>query len=154
MAQCTCANPQAVANAINQASSKVSKSIDKAGERIDKTLHGAGHGGKQGVMDALRFCHWAAPEYGPVGENAWSNFFKAAQIAIATLNATIQGQIADKQQDLAEGYYQQAKYKWDRFDKRYRPLEEKLLHEVSTVHIKEMDCADDRARAEVAVNSA
>lgn len=154
MAQCTCANPQAVANAINQASSKVSKSVDKAGERIDKTLHGAGHGGRQGVMDALRFCHWAAPEYGPVGENAWSNFFKAAQIAIATLNATIQGQIADKQQDLAEGYYQQAKYKWDRFDKRYRPLEEKLLQEVSTVPVKEMDCADDRARAEVVVNSA
>ena len=91
MAECTCANPQAVANAINQASSKVSKSIDGAGDKIDKTLHGAGHGGSSGVLDTLRFCHWAAPEYGPVGENAWSNFFKAAQIAIATLNATIRG---------------------------------------------------------------
>lgn len=154
MAECTCANPKAVANAINQASSKVSESIDGAGDKINKTLYGAGHKGSDGVLDTLRFCHWAAPEYGPVGENAWSNFFKAAQIAIATLNATIQGQIADKQQDLAEGYYQQAKYKWDRFDKRYRPLEEKLLQEVSTAPIAEMDCLDDRARAEDAVNSA
>ena len=56
MAECTCANPQAVANAINQASSKVSKSIDGAGDKIDKTLHGAGHGGSSGVLDTLRFC--------------------------------------------------------------------------------------------------
>ena len=115
------------------------------------SLWGAGHDGKQGVFDSLRFCHWAAPEYGAQGESAWTNLFEAAQLGIATLNALIQGQIADLQEDLAEGYYQQAKYKWDRFENKYMPLERAILDEASNEPIKEMRCYDDQARANSAV---
>ena len=154
MAECTCANPQAVAQAINKSASTISGKIESAGRTIDETLYGKSLNGSHGSPAPVRFCHWAAPEYGGVGENAWTNFFRAAQLAIALLNATIQGQIADKQQDLANGYYQQAKYKWDRFDKRYRPLEESILDETSSVPIREMNCDDDRDRAALAVGSA
>ena len=155
MAECTCANPRAVAEAINNSASTISGKIESAGQLIDETMYGKSmQGGAHGAPAPVRFCHWAAPEYGGVGESAWTNFFRAAQLAIALLNATIQGQIADKQQDLANGYYQQAKYKWDRFDKRYRPLEESILDETSSVPIREMDCDDDRDRASLAVGSA
>lgn len=116
-----------------------------------ETLYGADHGGEPGTFDRLRFCHWAAPEYGSEGENAWTKAFQAAQLAIAILNATIQGQIADMQEDLADGYYQQAKYKWDRFANKYKPLEEAILWEAQSEPIRELDCADDRRRAKAAV---
>lgn len=118
---------------------------------LSNTLAGTGHGGQVGTLDRLRFCHWAAPEYGPTGENAWTTFFQAAQLAIALLNAQIQGEIADMQQDLAEGYYQQAKYKWDRFAGNYMPLEREILWEAQSEPIRELDCADDQRRATSAV---
>lgn len=108
--------------------------------------------GEYGRLDRVRFCHWAAPEWGYDGENKWTLAFEAAQLGIALLNASIQGQIADMQEDLAEGYYQQAKYKWDRFASKYKPLEEQLLWEAQSEPIRELDCGDDRSRAQAAVN--
>lgn len=150
MAECTCADPTKVATAIENG--------DKA---INETLYGAKQeaaegdtGGQPGNLARIRFCHWAAPEYGQKGENAWVNAFKAAELGVALLNSIIQGQIADKQQDLADGYYRQAKSKWDRFAGNYMPLEKKLLWETSSEPVKAMDCADDRARAQSAINSA
>lgn len=119
---------------------------------LNATMYGQAHGGEPGMIDALRFCHWAAPEWGAEGENLWVTFFQAAQVAIATLNASIQGQIADMQQDLAEKYYQQAKYKWDRFEQNYMPLEKAILWEASQEPIKEMDCDSDRAYATAAAD--
>ena len=146
MAQCTCADPTAVANAIKQHASKT--------EDVNKTLYGSGHGGKDGVIDSIRFCHWAAPEWGAKGESAWNKLFTVAQLAVAVANALAQQEIADKKQDLAESYYQMAEDKWNRFKNKYMPLEKKLLNEVSTEPVKTLDCADDRRRAEASVNPA
>lgn len=154
MAECTCADPQAVASAIKDT---LTSQIKDSGEALNKTLYGesqAGDPGEPGNIARIRFCHWAAPEYGQVGESAWINWFKAAELGIALLNSIVQGQIADKQQDLAEGYYQQAKSKWDRFAGNYMPLEKKILWETSSEPVKSMDCEDDRARAQSAVSSA
>lgn len=160
MAECTCADPQAVANAIKEQKQAITTSINGEGG-IDETLYGKNQKvnkeagdtpGEHGNLARLRFCHWAAPEYGPEGENWWTTVFQAAQLAIAILNATIQGQIADMQQDLADGYYQQAKYKWDRFANNYKPLEEAILWEAQSEPIRELDCADDRRRAKGAVS--
>lgn len=118
---------------------------------LDETLYGKEHGGEHGTLDRLRFCHWAAPEYGAQGDTLWTYAFQAAQLGIALLNASIQGQIADLQEDLAEGYYQQAKFKWDRFAYNYMPLEWQLLNEASTEPIREMDCPAGRKRAHEAV---
>lgn len=153
MADCTCANPNAVAQALNGGSS-VKSGIESVGNAVNETLYGKAHGGVNGVTDTTRFCHWAAPEVSGEGESVWTNVWQAAQLAIAILNSTIQQQIADKQMDLAEGYYEQAKYKLDRFMEKYKPLEIALLNEVSTTPEPQMDCADDRERAENAVNTA
>lgn len=153
MAECTCADPQAVAQAIKDGNKNIASEVSDTGAYIDETLSGSGgNGGSHGKLDRIRFCHWAAPEYGAIGESGWVNAFKAAQLGVAILNAVIQGQISDKQQDLAEGYYQQAKFKWNRFADKYRPLEEAILWEASSTPIRSMDCADDRARAQSAVN--
>lgn len=176
MADCTCADPNKVAQALNgsdsSVASKISKQIDTSGNLLDETLYGkalkkgtkgtgisatsaeAGGGpGEHGAIGSLRFCNWAAPEYGTQGESLWTNLWQAAQLAIALLNATIQQQIADKQMDLAEGYYDQAKFKLDRFMNKYKPLEVALLKEVSTTPEPTMNCEDDRSRAEQAVNT-
>lgn len=128
--------------------------IGTSATTIDETLYGKtlDPAGQHGAPAPVRFCNWAAPEWGPKGEQLWVDFFQAAQLAIAVLNATIQGQIADLQQDLADKYYQQAKYKWDRFANRYMPLERAILWEASNEPVREMDCDDDRQRAQVAAN--
>lgn len=146
MAECTCADPKAVADAIKDHASKT--------ESVNNTLHGGGHGGPDGVFDSIRFCHWAAPEYTAVGESAWNNFFTVAQLLVAVANAIAQQNIADKQQDLADSYYQMAKDKWDRFKNKYMPLEIKLLNETSTEPIVDLNCTDDFRRAEASVNPA
>lgn len=153
MAECTCANPQAVADAIGKNADTISGATKETGRYLNETLYGKAHDGKRGVLDSLRFCHWAAPEYGPKGEFSWVNAFRVAQLGVALLNASIQGQIADKQEDLAEGYYRQAKYKWDRFAGKYRPLEESILWEASSEPVKKLDCDADRMRAEQAVGT-
>lgn len=159
MAECTCADPQAVAKAVDGVKSQIENSAEKASTKIDETLFGkegkteeTGTAGKHGRLDQIRFCHWAAPEWGPMGENAWTMAFQAAQLAISITNSIIQGQIADMKEDLAEGYYQQAKYKWDRFAGHYKPLEEAILWEASNEPIREINCSDDRQRAEQSVN--
>lgn len=157
MADCTCADPQAVAQEIKEHAK--SRSDDTT--YIDETLSGTKQAvnreagdepGSHGNLARIRFCHWAAPEYGAVGENWWTYAFQGAQLAIALLNALIQGQIADMQQDLADGYYRQAKYKWDRFADKYLPLEKSILWEAQSEPIRELDCADDRRRAKQAVD--
>lgn len=132
----------------------ITKNLTGEGTGIDETLFGSAHKGQHGALDTIRFCHWAAPEYGPIGENAWNLAFKAAQLAISSTNAAIQGQIADKKQDLAEGYYQQAKYKWDRFAGSYQPLETAILTEAYITPMQGIDCPGARSRAQAAVNSA
>lgn len=175
MADCTCANPGQVAQEIKSQAEMQSNAIEAAAITLDETLYGAtlgvstqgtgvsgasstategGGRGQHGALGPVRFCNWAAPEWGTGGESVWTNLWQAAQLAIALLNASIQGQIAEKQQDLAEGYYQQAKFKWDRFRDKYMPLEKELLKEVSTVAEPQMNCVDDRARAETAVDTA
>lgn len=128
----------------------------KLSKSLDETLYGAAQSpdaGEHGKLDRLRFCHWTAPEWGPEGENNWTLFFQAAQLAIALLNAQIQGEIADMQNDLAEGYYQQAKFKWDRFADNYMPLEKDILWEAQSEPIRSLNCDDDRRRAMNATNS-
>ena len=72
------------------------KTLQKADGKDDTAKHGA--------MGSLRFCNWAAPEWGPTGEFNWDDAFRAAALIIALANGVAQSQIADMQQDLAESY--------------------------------------------------
>lgn len=155
MAACTCADPMAVKTAIKDTADKIEAQTSKIEEQVkylDETLSSTGAGGKHGVMSPVAFRNWSAPEITDIGESAYAGFFQAAALAIAIANAAAQGAIHEKQMDLADAYYSMAKYKLDRFRNKYVPLELKLLNEVSTVPIPEMDCDDDRSRAQTAVN--
>lgn len=157
MAVCTCADPSMVAQAIRQSGAQINSTltqINGTGQQIHNTMYGQGMGGVPGAPAPVRFCHWAAPEISDIGEDGWSVAFQAAAIAIAIANGLAQAQISEKQQDLAEGWYQQAKYKWDRFNTKYKPLEISMLNEASSTPIRSLDCADDKTRAQAAVNSA
>lgn len=172
MAACTCADPMAVAaavtgsgvvisNAIGTASGNLSttlqtlnsKSLQKS-EDIHRTLYGGSMGGSAGAPAPVRFAHAAPPEYGPTGEKAWTTFFEAAALAIALANSIAQGEIAAKQKDLADRYYDMAKSKWDRFATYYMPLEEKLVNEVASTPIRELECTLTQTRADTAVSTA
>lgn len=160
MADCTCADPTLVVQAIQNHDQARSENTDL----IDETLYGSaltagtghepGGSGHHGAIGPVRFCRWAAPEVTGDGETWWAIAYKAAALAIAFINGMAQSEIEDMQMDLAEGYYDQAKSKWDRFINTYGPLEKKLLAEVSTEPIREMDCDGAQSRAETAVRSA
>lgn len=109
-------------------------------ELFHATIYGQALGGVPGAMANVRFAHAAPPEYGPIGENTWSVAFEAANTAIALANSVAQGDIADKQQDLSERYYDMASSKWSRFESQYMPLEKQLVNEVAAEPIKDMDC--------------
>lgn len=154
MPACTCANPTAVANAVKSVASSVDNHARKEQDvitQVHRTLYGEAMGGRPGAPAPVRFCHWVTDQVGAAGKNAWVVAFQGAAIAIALANSLAQEQINAKKQDLAEGYYDQAKYRWDRFKDKYIPLEKKLLREVSTEPIRRLNCADDQQRAQNSV---
>lgn len=154
MPMCTCSDPTALSMAVGTAAGTTSAATTTVGTLIDQTMFGMTMGGIHGAPAPVRFCHWNVPTNGRISETVWTSVWQAAQLAIAALNAVIQGQISDLMQDLAENYYQHAKYKWTRFEEKYKPLEVALLNEVSSTSEPELDCDDDRSRAQSAVNTA
>lgn len=171
MAECTCADPTAVKQAIDNNTEKTNDVRTSNATMVDRTLSSSGedgesgqyytddngnrvYTGKSGKLSNIQLCHWNAPEYGIKGTTGWANAFRAAGLVIAIANSIAQSEIADKQYDLANKWYNQAKFKWDRFKNNYMPLEKKLLNEVSSVPIREIDCQGAQDRAEASVNTA
>lgn len=167
MSDCTCADPQAVVQAINNQTKDRNSQTDSSATQLDETLYGSAYKkeaaagasssddpGVHGAFGPIRFCRWATSEITGAGKTWWALATQAATLAIGILNGIYQSQIQDMQQDLAEGYYDQARYKWDRFNAVYRPLEQKLLDETSNTPIRELDCAGARTRARASVSSA
>lgn len=153
MADCTCANPQMVADRLAPEGNSVAKQTKDSAEYLDQTLFSQARGGKHGAL-TVSFCDYAAPEYGGKGELGWTDFFQAAALIIAIANGVAQSAISDKQQDLADKYYDMARFKWDRFSQKYMPLEKELLAETSSAPIREIDCQGAESRADAAVNLA
>lgn len=169
MAQCTCADPMAIVNALNKNHDEFMQTFYGAdmtedqfqghssggsgGNPTDTGVTGVSPKGKKGIGAApFRFANWAAPEISNKGENAWSKAWQLAALAIGVLNRAAQADIAKEQETLANQYYDMAKDKLDRFMEKYKPFEIALVDEVRTNPVREMDCADDRKRAQKAVN--
>ena len=126
---------------------------------IDDTLHNEkvvtpGGKGETGLLGAIHFAHWQAPEHGNISEYAWNVAFKAAQLAIALANSLAQEKISNKQLDLAEKWYSHANYKWNRFKKGYMPLEKKLINEAKTLEKPKLNCSDAERRAKNSTHGA
>lgn len=160
MSQCTCADPQAVVRALTEGDGSVAGVNKKGLQNVNETLYGKnqegddGSKGEPGVPAKVDFCRWQAPEYGNKGEEWYTMAFRLAAIGIAIANGLAQQEIADKQQDLADSWYQQAKYKWKRYEATYLPLEVQLLNEVSTTPVPQLNCNDADARAQASVDGA
>lgn len=153
MADCTCADPTLVAQAVDKVADETAGVKDQT-EKVHKDIYGESIGGQEGQTFPVRFCHWQPTQYGVKGEALWTLAFEAAGLAIAIANGLAQQEIADMQQDLADSYYQMAKYKWDRFSGKYMPLEKKLLNEVSSEPTRQLNCADAKSRAQAQVTTA
>lgn len=103
----------------------------------------------------LRFCHWAAPEWGDSGETWEKTLYKAALIAVALLNTAAQLEIAEKRYQLAKDYANIASDKWNRFwSGGYRDLEQAMLFEVGNTPIPTPNYAEVRNTAPQSVNTA
>lgn len=79
-----------------------------------------------------RMCSWAAPEWGDDGEDWEKTIWRAAIIAVATINTTAQISIMRKRYNIAKAYADIAKDKWNRFINNYAPLERAMLNEISS----------------------
>lgn len=78
-------------------------------------------------------CEWAQPEYGNSGETWEKTLWKAALIAIATLNSAAQIAIADQRYQIAKKYADMAEDRWNRFKDGYAPLERAMLNEAGNM---------------------
>lgn len=92
-------------------------------------------------------CNWAQPEYGDSGETWEKTLWKAALIAIATLNSAAQIAIADQRYQIAKDYANLSKDKWNRFKDSYAPLERAMLSEAGNAREYDPDYDGARARA-------
>lgn len=94
-----------------------------------------------------QLCWWAAPEYGDTGESWEKTLWKAALIAIATINSIAQMQIAQMRYEIARDYADIAKDRWKRFRDNYAPLERAMLNEVGNARSYDPDYPAARKRA-------
>lgn len=101
-----------------------------------------------GGIAPLRFCHWAAPEWGDQGESWEKDLYQLALVAVATLNTLAQIKIAEKQFSLAKDYAKLAEDRLDRFRDRYAHLERAKMYEVGSEPIAEPDYTRARYAAE------
>lgn len=159
MSMCTCAEPTQLAATVNggqdlSPQASLAGRIAEPGQPLDETIFGKALGGEHGSIQPLRFCHWNAPTYGKQGATWLATVMALLQAGVTAAYIVAQDTIQSKKEDLAERYYDMANYKWNRFAANYLPLELKLLDEVSSVPERQMDCGDDRSRAQGAVTTA
>lgn len=83
----------------------------------------------------IRFCNWAAPEWGDSGDSFEKDLYNLALVAVATLNTLAQIEIADKQYSLAKDYLNLSKDRRNRFRDAYGPFEQQMLQETFAVPI-------------------
>lgn len=87
-------------------------------------------------IEPIRFCHWAAPEWGDIGQTSEVTWYNVALIAVATINTIAQIQIAQKRYQIAKDYAKIAQDKWERFKNGYMPLEQAMLAEIMNTPIR------------------
>jgi hypothetical protein len=74
----------------------------------------------------VRFCHFAAPETGDASETVLQTVLAAAAFAILIANTVQAIRIADLRYEIAKGYADIARDRWDRFSSKFKPLEARV----------------------------
>ena len=94
-----------------------------------------------------KMCEWAAPQYGDAGESWEKTLWKAALIAIATINTLAQISIMEKRYQIAKDYANLASDRWNRFKDAYAPFERAMLSEAGNAPEYKLDYVGARERA-------
>lgn len=94
-----------------------------------------------------KMCEWAAPQYGDAGESWEKTLWKAALIAIATINTLAQISIMEKRYQIAKDYANLASDRWNRFKDAYAPFERAMLSEAGNAPEYKLDYVSARERA-------
>ena len=76
-----------------------------------------------------RVCGWAPPSFGDVGQTALHTILAAVAFATALWNAYEQLRIFRMRHRLADAYAAMAEGDCNRFNERYRPLEDQMIKE-------------------------
>lgn len=94
-----------------------------------------------------KMCEWAAPQYGDAGESWEKTLWKAALIAIATINTLAQISIMEKRYQIAKDYANLASDRRNRFKDAYAPFERAMLSEAGNAPEYKLDYVGARERA-------
>ncbi|MDR1872011.1 MAG: hypothetical protein LBS60_08890 [Deltaproteobacteria bacterium] len=81
------------------------------------------------------FCHWAAPEYSTIGQTALHAILSVIAFAVGVWSAAEQMRIFKLRYEIAKGYANIAQEEWDRFNQKYRPLENAQIAENLTTPV-------------------
>ena len=84
-------------------------------------------GTTQGPINS-EICGWKPPAYGDAGYSAFHLALSAVAFAVAVWSAYEQMRIFNMRYQLANAYADIAQETWDRFDARYRPLENQMIN--------------------------
>ena len=93
-------------------------------------------------------CNWAQPEYGDAGETWEKTLWKAALIAIATMNTVAQTAIMAERYSIAKDYANISEDRWDRFKGSFAPLERAMLSEAYSARNPHPDYNSARSRSD------
>jgi hypothetical protein len=75
----------------------------------------------------VRFCHWAAPETTGTSEKIFQAVLAYVSYAIIIVNTIQSIRIANLRYEIAKGYANLARDRWNRFSARFKPLERYLI---------------------------
>jgi hypothetical protein len=74
-------------------------------------------------------CHWAPPQFTDKGQTVLHAVLSVVSFAVAIWSAGEQARIFRMRAKLADGYAAIAEEEWNRFNKKYRPLENDMIAE-------------------------
>lgn len=87
------------------------------------------------------FCHWAAPEYTTIGQTGLHAILSVISFAVAVWSAYEQLRVFNMRYQIAKGYADIAQDQWDRFNGKYKPLENSMIAEISAEVVVKPDYA-------------
>jgi hypothetical protein len=88
-----------------------------------------GWAGGDSIPTHTSFCHWAAPEYSTTVQTLLHTILAVISFAVGIWSAYEQLRIFKLRYEIAKGYANIAKDEWNRFNDKYRPLENLMIAE-------------------------
>lgn len=96
-------------------------------------------------IEPIKFCHWAAPQYGNIGQKAINTVLAIAAFVVAYKSLEAQIEINDMRQSIADAYAKLFEDRWHRYRDAYMPLEAAMIQEIMTTPIPSVDCPTVRS---------